>query len=42
MFTERLWDKERGGKPLVCVQGLGFVGAAMSVATAASVTKRYL
>ena len=28
--------EEELGRPLVCVQGLGFVGAAMSVATATS------
>ena len=31
---------KRAEKPLVCVQGLGFVGAAMSVAAAASCDKK--
>ena len=32
--------RKEAEKPLVCVQGLRFVGAAMSVATAASCDKR--
>ena len=32
--------RKEAEKPLVCVQGLGFVGAAMSVATAASCDKK--